>query len=62
MIWSYRKRRFINPSFRENLNVLLKLLKSDYNRRLPLPFSFQETQISQQMNGSKRFKPGASEK
>jgi len=38
MIWSYSKRYFINPSFRENLNILLKLLKSDYQWETPIAF------------------------
>eukprot|EP00957_Ditylum_brightwellii_P192432 14650623-Ditylum_brightwellii.AAC.1 len=36
MIWSYNKRYFINPSFRENLNILIKLLKSDYKWETPI--------------------------
>eukprot|EP00957_Ditylum_brightwellii_P143882 10964008-Ditylum_brightwellii.AAC.1 len=38
MIWSYSKRYFINPSLKENLSILLKLLKSDYKWEPPIVF------------------------
>eukprot|EP00957_Ditylum_brightwellii_P159307 12126368-Ditylum_brightwellii.AAC.1 len=38
MIWSYSRRYFINPSFRGNLNILLKLLKSTYQWETPIAF------------------------
>eukprot|EP00957_Ditylum_brightwellii_P006805 515821-Ditylum_brightwellii.AAC.1 len=38
MIWAYKKRYFINLSIRKNLNLLIKLLKSDYPWKLPIAF------------------------
>eukprot|EP00957_Ditylum_brightwellii_P145903 11110472-Ditylum_brightwellii.AAC.1 len=38
MTWSYSKSYFINTAFRENLNILLKLLKSDYKWETPIAF------------------------
>eukprot|EP00957_Ditylum_brightwellii_P024673 1864344-Ditylum_brightwellii.AAC.1 len=38
MIQTYKKRCFINPSFRENLKLLIKLLKSDYPWESPIAF------------------------
>eukprot|EP00957_Ditylum_brightwellii_P095514 7275597-Ditylum_brightwellii.AAC.1 len=38
MIWSHSNRYFTNPSFRENLKILLKFLKSDYKWETPIAF------------------------
>eukprot|EP00957_Ditylum_brightwellii_P106187 8100910-Ditylum_brightwellii.AAC.1 len=38
MILAHKKRYFINPSFRENLTVLIKLLNSDYSWESPIVF------------------------
>eukprot|EP00957_Ditylum_brightwellii_P072756 5529710-Ditylum_brightwellii.AAC.1 len=38
MIWAYKPRYFINPSFREQLNLLIKLLNSDYQWESTIAF------------------------
>ena len=62
MIWAYKKRYFINPSFRENLNLLIKILKSDYKWESPIAFLIPKDPDFVADDDSSLFKTGFSTK